>query len=208
MYNLFYYNIDKITDRIYLTEIEKLSKIRRKEIERKQNAEDRKRSLVGDMLVKKYLSKLYNVPEEKLIFAKGEHGKPYVLNIPAHFSISHSGKYTVVAISNEPIGVDVEEIREFSAIVAHKTFNDDERAYIAGNSAFRKKIQMQKAFYEIWTAKEAYLKYTGEGLSGGINSLSFEGNFEKITPKNKDVELIYDFGVPGAVTAIVTAKHN
>lgn len=197
-----------MSDDIYNREMPKLSRIRREEIERKKNYDDRKRSLAGEMLTRKYLSRLYNVPETEITIQKGLHGKPYVINIDAHFSISHSENYTVVAISNEPIGVDTEIIRDFSAIVAHKTFNSYERNYVAGNSPFRKKSQMEKAFYEIWTAKEAYLKFTGQGLSGGINSLSFEGEYNKIYPKNQNINLIYDYSVPGAVTAIVTEKNN
>ena len=206
MYNLFYYNIDKMSEEIYNTEFKKLPKTRQKEIEKKKNLDDRKRSLAGDILIKKCLSKLYHIDEKELVFAKGEHGKPYVLNLPAHFSVSHSLKYTVVAISNEPIGIDTEVIRDFSAIVAHKTFNPIEKEYVAGNTPFRQKTQMEKAFYEIWTAKEAYIKYTGKGLSGGINSLSFEGSAKKLVPNDKNISLVYDYGVPGAVTAIITAK--
>ena len=204
MYNLFYYNIDKMSDELYESELKKLSKMRRKEILKKQNLEDRKRSLAGDMLVRKYISRLYSIPAEELIFAKGEHGKPYVLNAPAHFSVSHSLKYTVVAISNEPIGIDTEVIREFSAIIDHKSFNESEKEYVAGATPFRRKNQMERAFYEVWTAKEAYLKYTGKGLSGGINALSFSGGGGKLVPDNTDIRLVYDYGVPGAVTAIVT----
>lgn len=206
MYNLFYYNIEKMTDEIYNSELSKLPKLRRREIEKKIKLDDRKRSLAGDMLTRKYISRLYNIPEEEIVFAKGEHGKPYSLNVPVHFSVSHSQKYTVVAISNEPIGVDTEVIREFSAIVAHKTFNADEKMYIAGDTDFRKHKDMEKAFYEIWTGKEAYIKYTGKGLSAGINALSFKLSGKVLKPLNNDIELIYDYGVPGAVTAIVTAK--
>ncbi len=208
MYNLFYYNIEKMSDEIYYSELKKLPRLRREEIERKKDINDRKLSLAGDIIAKKYIGRLYNVQEEKIIFARGEHGKPYVLNIPTHFSISHSGNFTVVAISNEPIGIDCEVIRDFSAIVAHKTFNTCERNYVAGNTADRKKSEMEKAFYEIWTAKEAYLKYTGQGLSGGINALSFEGDYNKLKAINKDIELVYDYSIPGAITAIVTAKKR
>lgn len=208
MYNLFYYNIEKMSEEIYESEIKKLPRLRREEIERKKNHNDSKRSLAGEILVRKYLSRLYNIPKEEITLAKGLHGKPYALNVKAHFSISHSGSYTAVAISNEPIGIDIEVLGDFSAIVAHKTFNTDERNYVAGNSPFRKKSEMEKAFFEIWTAKEAYLKFTGEGLSGGINSLSFEGDYNKIYPKIKSIDLVYDYSVPGAVTAIITAKKR
>ena len=160
------------------------------------------------MLAKGCLSRLYKIPEDEIIFARGEHSKPYVLNMNAHFNISHSGKYVVVAVSDVPIGADIEVVRDFSAILAKKTFNDDELAYISGRTPYRKKIEMQKAFYEIWTAKEAYLKYTGQGISGGINSLFFKYENSALVAQNKNIDLVFDYSVPGAVTAIVTQKRR
>ncbi len=204
MYNLFYYNINKMSDEIFEREISALPRLRQKEILRKKNKDDQKRSLAGDMLVKKYLSRIYSVPADNICILKGEHSKPYVLNIPAHFSVSHSGQYTVVAISDRPIGIDLEVIRDFSAILARKLFNEDELRYIAGNGPSRKKSTMQRCFYEIWTAKEAYLKYKGTGLSGGVNSFEFKLENGKAIPVTKGVKLTYDYGVPGAVAAVIT----
>lgn len=206
MYNIFYYNINKMSDELYSKELEALDLARKKEILKKANINDRKRSLAGDMLVKKYLSKLYGTPEEKIEIKKGAHGKPYVLNLPAHFNVSHSGDYTVVAISDRPIGIDIEVIKDFSAILAKKLFNEDELKYISGTSSTRKKSLMQKSFFEIWTAKEAYLKYLGTGISGGVNSLSFTLNGGKLTHGRNDIKLTHDYSIPGAVMAIITDK--
>lgn len=207
MYNIFYYNIKKMSDELYLDELEALDLARKKEILKKADLNDRKRSLAGDMLVKKYLSKLYGTAEDKIEIKKGTHGKPYVLNLPAHFNISHSGDYTVVAISDRPIGIDVEVVKDFSAILAKKLFNEDELKYISGTSATRKKSLMQKSFFEIWTAKEAYLKYLGTGISGGVNSLSFTLNGNSLTHNRNDIILTHDYSIPGAVMAIVTDKE-
>lgn len=193
-----------MSDELFNNELALLPRMRQKEILAKKSHDDQKRSLAGDVLVKKYLSQIYGVDKEKLVIQKGEHGKPYVLNLPAHFSVSHSGQYTVVAISDHPIGVDLEIIGDFSAIVAKKLFNDDELQYISGNGPSQKKSTMQRNFFEIWTAKEAYLKYTGQGLSGGMQSFDFKTNNGKLIPNNKSVKLIYDYSVPGAVTAIIT----
>lgn len=204
MYNLFYYNIDKMSDELFKKELIALPLMRKKEILKKANINDQKLSIAGDMLAKKYLSKLYGISPEKLIFARGDHGKPYVTNIPAHFSISHSGKYTVLAVSDRPIGVDLEIIRDFSAITAHKLFNETELKYIAGTTPSRRKSLMRQCFFEIWTAKEAYMKYTGKGLSGGVNALILDIDNNKPVPKNQKVKLTYDYSIPDAVTAIIT----
>ena len=207
MYNIFYYNINKMSDELYLKELESLNLARKKEILKKSDINDRKRSLAGDILVRKYLNKLYGISEEKIEIKKGAHGKPYVLNLPAHFNVSHSGDYTVVAISDRPIGIDVEVITDFSAILAKKLFNEDELKYISGTSTTRKKALMQKSFFEIWTAKEAYLKYMGTGLSAGISSLSFTNNKGKLVPNRNDIIVTHDYSIPGAVMAIVTDNN-
>jgi len=203
MYNIFYYDINKMSDDLYLSELESLELSRKKEILKKADINDRKRSLAGDILIKKYLSKLYGTPKEEIEIKKGKHGKPYVLNLPAHFNVSHSGNYTVVAISDRPIGVDIEIIRDFSAILAKKLFNEDELKYISGTGPSRKKSLMQQSFYQIWTAKEAYLKYLGTGISGGVNSLSFTFDGKKLIPDKNDITLTFE-SIPGAIIAIVT----
>ena len=208
MYNIFYYDINKMSDEIYFEELESLDYFRKKEILKKVDINDRKRSLAGDILTKKYLSKIYGVQKEKIEIKKGEHGKPYVLNVPAHFNISHSGNYTVLAISDRPIGIDLEIIKDFSAILAKKLFNDDELRYISEIGSMKKKTLMQQCFYEIWTAKEAYLKYLGCGISGGVNALSFTLCNNKLTPDKKDITLSYDYSIPGAIVAIVTEKQE
>lgn len=206
MHNIFYYDINKMSDGLYNKELDSIPLIRKKEILKKSDIKDRKRSLAGDILTRKYLSKLYNISEEKIEIRKGEKGKPYVLNLPAHFNVSHSGDYTVVAISDRPIGIDLEIIRDFSAILAKKYFNEDELKYISGNFSSRKKSLMQRCFYEIWTAKEAYLKYIGKGISGGINSLSLFFDGKKLVPNRNDIKLTYDYSIPGAVIAIISDK--
>lgn len=206
MYNLFYYNIQNMSDALFQKELAALPRLKQKEILKKAKAADQKRSLAGEMLARKYLSKLSGTAPEDLIFARGEHGKPYVMNIPYHYSISHSGNYAVLAISDHPIGVDVEVIGDFSAILARKCFNESELQYIAGNDPARRKSMMQQCFFEIWTAKEAYLKYTGEGLAGGLDALSFGLEKGKLVPLNSTIKLTYDYSVPGTVTAIVTDR--
>ena len=49
------------------------------------------------------------------------------------------------------------------AAIAGRFFTACEQRLIARDSSL---------FFDIWTAKEAYLKYTGEGLAGGLGSFS------------------------------------
>lgn len=84
-----------------------------------------------------------------------ESGKPYLEGTPLHFSLSHSGDTGVIALSNSPIGVDVEVIKgkEHNAII--KRMSARERAEIA----------CERDFLKHWTAREAYIKLYGLTLA-------------------------------------------
>lgn len=85
-----------------------------------------------------------------------EKGKPYCGG-DIHFSVSHSDRFFVCLISNTNIGVDI-QISKSADInkISKRYFTYEERAYI--------EQQGEDAFYFIWTRKEAYCKYTGNGL--------------------------------------------
>ncbi len=69
-------------------------------------------------------------------------GKPYIEDIPFYISVSHSGDYAVCAISDSPIGVDVEKERDLPERIQKR---------------FAKDIIE-------WTKKEAKGKLTGNGF--------------------------------------------
>ncbi len=99
--------------------------------------------------------------------AVGTYGKPYVIGCPDfHFNLSHGGDWAVLAWDTAPVGVDIESIRGTRDVraLAARYFTADEQEYVAMAST---DAAMAERFYALWTAKEAYLKYTGKGLSRG-----------------------------------------
>ena len=79
-------------------------------------------------------------------------GKPYFVNSPLRFSLSHSGNLAAVLISDEPCGVDVEQLRpEVAARLQTRCLSDAERARSCD-------------FFEIWTKKECIAKLDGSGM--------------------------------------------
>ncbi|CAL9654459.1 hypothetical protein SUDANB145_06722 [Streptomyces sp. enrichment culture] len=96
----------------------------------------------------------------------GPHGRPAVAG-PAgdalHFSLSHTAGLALLALAARPVGVDVERVPEPRlAEDAARSLHRAERAELARLSAGAR----PGAFARCWTRKEAYLKATGEGLSG------------------------------------------
>jgi len=92
---------------------------------------------------------------------RDEHGAP-LPEEGAHWSITHTRDYVAGAAAPWPVGVDIERVRRASDEVRDEAASGAELALIAkrfGETA-------DEAFTRIWSAKEAFLKLTGEGLTG------------------------------------------
>lgn len=86
-------------------------------------------------------------------------GKPYFPQYPGlHFNLSHSGPLTVCALSTLPVGVDIEQIRPRGASLPRYALTEGEY------TTFQRMGGNWPAFYALWTRREAWCKYTGQGL--------------------------------------------
>ncbi|MEV7280459.1 4'-phosphopantetheinyl transferase superfamily protein [Streptomyces sp. NPDC093111] len=108
----------------------------------------------------------------RLVFARqecpgcgGPHGRPVLTGEAAglHFSLSHSRDLALVAFAPVPVGADVEGVPEARTVGSVAgTLHPDERRELALLDG----APLASAFTRCWTRKEAYLKGTGQGLSG------------------------------------------
>jgi phosphopantetheinyl transferase len=99
-----------------------------------------------------------------------EHGRPALAGDDRpSFSLSHSGEVAVVALAPDRVGADVEVVRERRYVdrVARRMFTADEFAHW---SALRGPDRLV-AFLRAWTAKEAYLKMLGVGLTRALRDV-------------------------------------
>ena len=85
------------------------------------------------LMLLELLSAVYpELDTSKPEFGYTAQGKPFLLARPdIHFSISHSKNAILVAISDAPIGVDIEAFRSPSAALIARTMNATEQAAIA-----------------------------------------------------------------------------
>ncbi|MEV5511155.1 4'-phosphopantetheinyl transferase family protein [Streptomyces orinoci] len=100
------------------------------------------------------------------------HGRPAVPGAPLHFNLSHAGDLALYAFASTPVGVDIEERPEATAV-------DDilpslHPREIAELTALTDPDERRSAFARCWTRKEAYLKGTGAGLAESL-SLTYVG---------------------------------
>ena len=117
------------------------------------------------LLLKKALRQEYGITENPL-FEYGEHGKPAIIGHPEiHFNLSHCREAVACAVSNRPVGIDVESVREYKDSLARYTMNDDELRTIAAAG------RPDAAFIRLWTMKEAALKLTGRGITDNMKTV-------------------------------------
>lgn len=150
-----------------------LSEEEREYVNHFNNHEDRMRSAVGKILIRKLLAQYMNISEETVVISKGRYGKPYIDNeVSIQFNISHSGKMVLAAVSREIIvGIDIEKISQLPEYIslAEHYFTVNEWKNIAAADSI-------ELFYDYWTAKEAYVKAVGMGLSKDFRSFWIIGS--------------------------------
>ena len=102
------------------------------------------------------------------------HGKPYLVDLPYHISLSHSFDYAAVMISKtRPVGIDIEQVKEKVERIAHKFMRPAEMAFINDQH----KIQQ---LYVCWCSKEAVYKCYGQKEVSFADNISLEPfNFSK-----------------------------
>ena len=88
-------------------------------------------------------------------------GKPYFASRDLFFSISHAKDTVAVALSDTPVGIDIEFIdgrRDILSLSRRFFAPDEHNAISESNSPL-------DDFFALWTKKEALAKITGEGLA-------------------------------------------
>lgn len=96
-------------------------------------------------------------------FAVTENGKPFLEDERLQFNLSHSGDLALIAVAwSRQVGVDVEQLRAMPDLksVAARVCTPGELQSLAGLA----EPQRERAFFAMWTRKEALAKATGEGI--------------------------------------------
>ncbi len=135
----------------------------------------RNSSVLGEWMIKNLLAERTGIPLDEIILCRTLSGKPYAKDISTNFSISHSGEWVVAAVDDEQIGIDIEVIRSVDLRVTKRLCTDSDMKYMSENgitSEDSNQNEILKRFFEIWTAKEAYFKKIGTGITD-LRSISY-----------------------------------
>lgn len=176
-------NINVYSDAQYDAMYRAAASDRRARADRFRHEDDRKRCLCADALARNMLARAADIAPEKINFTYSDKGKPRA-NLPLYFNVSHSGEWVLCAVSETPVGADIEQIKPFRAGMVGRYFTDAEAAYIwdgkpvPGNSPVPEGNVIDPdvcaRFYRVWTAKEAYVKMTGTGISTDLSAVKYD----------------------------------
>ncbi len=124
---------------------------------------DQDRFIRSRAFLRRVLGQTAGIPPDALKFGSTGHGKPCLAGGP-DFNLSHSGGYAVLALSQTgPVGVDIEtEDRRIDPLALGQV------CFTAAEYRVLEKlddVSRRRRFLAFWTAKEARMKLTGEGLS-------------------------------------------
>lgn len=141
---------------------------RKEKIDKMRLDKDRRLSLGAGLLLKKALLN-FGEDYDNAVFAEDSNGKPYILGGKLFFNLSHSENRVMCAVSDKPVGCDVEKLGKYNDAIAKRFFHKNEYAYILslGNEE-----EKRDAFYRIWTQKESFVKAIGLGIRLPFDSFS------------------------------------
>ena len=168
----------------------------------------RERYVRGRALLRIKLGRFMDCSPESIVIGEEERGKPFVTDGDISFNLSHSQDLALLAVSHTlpRVGVDIELVgrdSDFDGLSNHY-FSEGECREMRGLPA----PQRRELFFKIWTAKEARMKLSGEGLhldpreidlefSGGLPS-----GYRKPEPGGQFLHLL-NYPHLGAVGSVV-----
>ena len=168
---------------------------RMEKVRRYKYHEDKARSIAAGFLLGYTLKKECGLTSWELAY--GEQGKPYFKDVEGfHFNLSHSENYVLLGIDDNPCGVDIQKKKVLRSGFAKRFFHPRELEYgiqkssIARTNKNNEIVQTNDATddisadgispddvsvdiqMEIWSMKEAFMKYSGKGMSRNLLSFS------------------------------------
>lgn len=123
--------------------------------------------MIGDKLLETALKQERNIKLSEEPRGVGEHGKPFLSYRPGvHYNISHSGACVVCVLADQEVGIDIQ---------IHRTVNYDRMLRRMVTEKEREEIlkrpDLEQEFFRQWVMREAFIKWTGEGLSRDLRKI-------------------------------------
>lgn len=169
MTNVNYINVDCIHPLAYSVLYEQASEDRRKKADKYIKREDAIMCILSEAMLRYALNKTGR--STMLPVKRDMNEKPFIEGEGFKFNISYAGNFVAIGYCETEIGIDVERIFIDSGreLVAKYYYTETEY-----NEIFKDGIEENNAvqFAQIWTMKEAYLKYLGTEKNRPLSSFT------------------------------------
>lgn len=173
-------DIHDLSEADYASVYRGLSPARRQRVDRLRQPQDKQRSLAGEYLAKRLLAEVGGMSPSDVVIDIDDRGKPFAQGMTLHVSIAHCEEMVVCAVDDTPIGIDIERISPRRLALTKRVCVEEELLYIFGHRpgfddfTYTTDRELLTRFYEVWTAKEAYFKRIGTGITDmkAVNILS------------------------------------
>lgn len=123
---------------------------------------ERKNSVSTEEAIRKIFSEYYDL--KNIEIKRSETGKPFLKNAPLFFSVTHTGTFLFVAVSDRNIGIDAEPLDralDYPPVLSRFPLSE------------RKEIRNKTDFFKHWTAKESTIKWLGGTLATDLKKLCY-----------------------------------
>ena len=152
------------TEAEYEATYNKMSPSRRARVDAQKQPDAKKRTLLGEMLICELLCE----DNISATVCTAENGRPYIEGEKFFISISHSDAFVAAALSDRAVGIDVEMIKPISKRLLLRVLCDSEFDFVTSGAELSDTVtdkEILNRFFEVWTAKEAYFKKQGTGIT-------------------------------------------
>lgn len=166
LYGIFLLKVDFLEcGDAYARALEQVSPARREKAARLKPESDR-RLCVGAGLLLEYILDGLGAAGKQRLMEYAPSGRPFLPAFPGvGISIAHSGKYALAACLEGRVGADIQALIPRPEKL-FRLLGDEELAFCRDDP---------ERFTRLWALKEAYGKYTGEGLGYPPVTIGFDG---------------------------------
>lgn len=133
----------------------------------------RRRYIASHAAMRTILAKALSISAANLQFQTQKEGKPYLLDNPLYFNLSHSEELAMLVLSDQgEVGIDIEYLNfDIDTInIPKRFFHPLECEQLEQMPAEKRPLY----FYYCWTGKEAYLKAKGVGIANHLQQFSLD----------------------------------
>lgn len=160
-----------LSERVFKNAITLVSEQRADKINNYKNAKSRVESLGATLALEKLLEACDI--SKPFSYCYSQNGKPSLLNENGpYISLTHSDLYSAAVVSNVPVGIDIEKVKDYNQKIVDRFFTQEDKLRIQLTDETHK----NEIFFKMWTFKEAIAKALDIPVANILDKISYGQN--------------------------------